>query len=54
VGKIREAGYDVVQDEPPEGHALIMLPKVPTDLDYQRISDIFGPPRPNPALEDDG
>jgi len=28
VGKLRAAGYDVLRDEPPEGHALITLPRV--------------------------
>jgi hypothetical protein len=51
VATIRRAGYEVVPDEPPEGHALIMLPRLPTDDDYQRVSDVFSPPRPNPVLE---
>jgi hypothetical protein len=31
VGRLRDAGYDVVPDPPPQGHALIMLPRLPTD-----------------------
>lgn len=49
VGRIRAAGYNVVRDEPPEGHALITLPRLPTDTDYMTISDLFDPPRLNPA-----
>jgi hypothetical protein len=41
VGKIRAAGFDVVRDEPPGGHALIMLPRLPTDDDYVTISDLY-------------
>ena len=49
VGRIRAAGYDVVPDPPPEGHALIMLPQLPTDTDWTTISDVFDPPQANPA-----
>lgn len=50
VGALREAGFDVVPDEPPPTHALIMLQPVPTDDDYLRITAIFGQPRQNPAF----
>jgi hypothetical protein len=50
VGAIRKAGYDVVPDEPPPNHALIMLPALPADDDYLRITSILGPARPNPAF----
>jgi hypothetical protein len=48
VGEIRAEGYDVVLDEPPPGHALIMLPRTPAEEDYVTISRLFQPPRPNP------
>jgi hypothetical protein len=51
VGRIRAAGYDVISDELPEGHALIMLPRLPADDDWTAISDLFDPPRLNPATE---
>lgn len=51
VGRLRAAGYDVVRDEPPEGHALIMLPRLPTDRDYVSISELFGPPRLSPVRD---
>lgn len=54
VGMLREAGYDVVRDEPPEGHALVTLPRLPTDEDYVTISNLFGPPRLNPATSAGG
>ena len=50
VGALRAAGYDVIPDEPPPGHALITLPAIPADEDYVAISDLFGPTRPNPAF----
>lgn len=50
VGAIRSPGYDVVRDEPPEGHALITLPRLPTDEDYMRIAETFGPSLPNPVI----
>jgi hypothetical protein len=54
VGAIRELGYDVVRDEPPEGHALITLPRLPADGDYVTISDLLGPTRVNPATAQGG
>jgi hypothetical protein len=51
VGALRQAGFDVVRDEPPPKHALIMLEPVPTDDDYLRITAIFGTPRANPAYQ---
>ena len=53
VGRIREVGYDVVPDEPPEGHALIMLARHPADDDYETISNAFDDPRPNPVIEEE-
>jgi hypothetical protein len=52
VGRLRAAGYDVIRDEPPQGHALIMLPRLPTDRDYVTISALFDPPRLNPLSDD--
>jgi hypothetical protein len=49
VGVLRVAGYDVIPDEPPPTHALIMLPRLPADEDYVAVSAIFGEPRENPA-----
>jgi hypothetical protein len=54
VGAIRRAGHDVVPDEPPPAHALITLPRLPTDDDYMTIADLFGPPRPNPVTVEGG
>src|SRR3954453_14452603 len=42
VGDLRAAGYDVVRDEPPPTHALIMLDPFPADDVYVRIASIFG------------
>jgi hypothetical protein len=53
VGAIRAVGFDVVPDEPPPGHALITLPRLPADEDYAAIADVFGPPEPNPALKEE-
>jgi hypothetical protein len=54
VGRIRAVGYDVVPDPPPDGHALIMLPRLPTDTDWTTVADTFDPPRQNPATETQG
>lgn len=54
VGRIRSAGYNVIADEPPEDHALIMLPRLPTDDDWITISNLFDPPRENPASDRGG
>lgn len=51
VGTLRGAGYNVVPDEPPPAHALVMLPAVPADDDYLRVSAIFGDQRPNPTFK---
>lgn len=51
VGAFRRAGYDVVPDEPPPGHALIMLPRLPVDDDYVVASATFSEPRNNPARQ---
>lgn len=51
VGVLRRAGYDVIPDEPPPAHALIMLPGVPADDDYVTVSAIFGEPTSNPAYQ---
>jgi hypothetical protein len=51
VGVLRSAGYDVVRDEPPPAHALIMLPPLPADEDYLVISASFSEPRENPLYE---
>jgi hypothetical protein len=51
VGMLRGVGYDVVPDEPPPAHALIMLPRVPADDDYVTVSAIFGEPTSNPAYQ---
>jgi hypothetical protein len=51
VGRLREDGYDVVPDPPPEWHALITLPRLPADEDWTRVSEAFGPPRLNPSIE---
>jgi hypothetical protein len=51
VGRVRAEGYDVVPDPPPDWHALIMLPHLPADDDWTRISNSFDPPRDNPSLE---
>jgi hypothetical protein len=54
VGVIRHAGYNVVRDEPPEGHALITLPRLPADTDFVTIADLLGPTRVNPATGQGG
>jgi hypothetical protein len=57
VGALRRAGYDVIPDEPPPAHALIMLPRLPADEDYVAVSATFAEPRENPAYrkeQDDG
>ena len=51
VGRLREAGYDVIPDPPPEGHALIMLPRLPTHDDWGAVCDTFASPTLNPAVE---
>jgi hypothetical protein len=51
VGVLRKAGYDVIRDEPPPAHALIMLPPLPADEDYLVISAAFSQPRENPVYE---
>jgi hypothetical protein len=53
-GELRSAGYDVVPDEPPPAHALIMLPRIPTDDDYVRIEATLSEQRPNPLLKTEG
>lgn len=50
VGALRAAGYDVIPDEPPPTHALIVLRRVPADEDYRVVSEVFGEPRENPAV----
>jgi hypothetical protein len=57
VGDLRAASHDVIPDEPPPAHALIMLPRVPADEDYVTVSATFGEPQENPAYrkeDDDG
>jgi len=49
VGELRVAGYDVIPDEPPPAHALIMLPQLPADDDYIKISALLSDPRENPV-----
>ena len=49
-GAVRQAGFEIVRDEPPPMHALIKLGSVGADDDYLRITAIFNAPRPNPAL----
>jgi hypothetical protein len=49
VGAVRAVGYDVVRDEPPPAHALVMLPSIPADDDYLKISSALGEPRDNPS-----
>jgi hypothetical protein len=49
VGAFRAAGYEVVPDEPPLAHALIILPRLPADEDYVTVSAVFGQSRQNPA-----
>jgi len=51
VGALRAAGYNVIPDEPPPAHALIMLPRLPTDEDYEAVSTAFGEPRANPVYQ---
>lgn len=54
VGALRAAGYDVIRDEPPPAHALIMLPRLPVDDDYVVVSATFGPARNNPGIAEEG
>ena len=49
VGELRNGGYDVIMDEPPPAHALIMLPRVPADHDFLTIASVLGEPCRNPA-----
>ena len=52
VGELRAAGYDVTRDGPPPAYALIMLPRLPADEDYDTVSAAFSAPRENPAYGD--
>ncbi len=59
VGLIREAGYDVVRNEPPPGHALIKLPSPPSEEGsreywrghWENLKAIFAKAKDNPASE---
>jgi hypothetical protein len=48
-GALRRLGYEVVPDEPPPAHALIMLPDVPAGHEYHEISHVFGDAAENPG-----
>lgn len=47
-GRIRAAGYEVLPDEPPPGHAALQLPNPPTDTDWETSRAIFDEPIRNP------
>jgi hypothetical protein len=49
VGRLREAGYDVVPSPGPPGHADLVFRDSPTGADWRTLDQIFDPPRPNPA-----
>ena len=48
VGRIRDAGYEVVRSEPPPAHADLILRGEPTDEDWETLRAVFDPPVPNP------
>src|SRR5260221_6559595 len=48
VGAIRQRGYDVVQDEPPPGHALVAFSHAPTEQDRINLLGAVDPVRDNP------
>jgi hypothetical protein len=48
VGTIRARGYDVVADEPPPGHALVIFNEVPTEEDRVNLLTAFSAPRNSP------
>jgi len=53
VGLVRTAGYDVVPNEPPRGHALItLLPSPPSREDWQKLNAIFEKAKDNPYYEE--
>lgn len=49
VGRLRSAGYDVVDSPGPPGHADLVFPGPPTEGDWRILDEIFDPPRFNPA-----
>jgi len=48
VGAIRARGYDVVADEPPPGHALVVFREIPSEDDRVNLLGAFSPLRDNP------
>jgi hypothetical protein len=48
VGRIRQAGYEIVRSEPPPAHADLMLMGEPNDHDWETLRATFDPPVPNP------
>lgn len=48
VGRILDAGYEIVRSQPPPGHADIRLPNPPTDQDWVALRDVFDDPIQNP------
>lgn len=53
VGQIRAAGYEVVRNEPPLGHALIKG-LTPSRDDWQRLRGVLGDIKTNPYYDDEG
>lgn len=49
VGRLRDAGYDVMSSAGPRGHADLVFPGPPSDDDWLRLDTSFDPARPNPA-----
>ena len=49
VGRLRDAGYEVVPSPGPPAHADLVLPDPPTDVDWEMLDVLFDPPHPNPA-----
>ena len=49
VGRLRDAGYDVVSSPGPPGHADLVFSRPPSDDDWRRLDECFDPARPNPA-----
>ena len=48
VGRIRAAGYEVRQSEPPPAHADLLLPNPPADEDWEALLVVFDAPIANP------
>jgi len=54
-GKIREPAQDgrtfLLERTGSEGHYTLTFPSEPSDADWNRLDNMFGPPQPNPAAD---